>query len=639
MTDKRADNPRDMAGIPMNTSKSSGDRVKAEVEKIIKADRALHQDMLADLYERYSKDPDMVDRITRIYEKHINKINEKVRKIAERLYARYAQSSRPSHEIYAKILRFRDKLNWTDAEFKEFYRHFASLSRGRRAEEISLLQNMYTDRSAINRLIGEERAVRKTSAMKVDVKDQAPLAEILKLRQETQRFQENFALQSRIYQDCSQLALGGSFDKDKQIPYKFIPAYLFALFVPRFELFENQIFRSDFGRIIQNRHNGNSIYNGAATLGDYELFQNVVTDPADAVCAIDSPMTDLAHRYKVQIALKEVVVRLRGGSYYTSANASSDPSSVLQAHLSRCRDNLYDVAGDDIEDDSYISEGPDAVRRLLSVFSVRPLIVVSSPVPQHVGLSAGLQAAAINVMGNRYQNEKGGLIYPFNDAPVNTLTRVPMITLNLTSATEAGTTNLTTALNQVHWLNHRGVVVPHRFQVLNCDEIMMISVRRVQYSRKFQTYLNPVAFMRTPISVQAKYFINAAPVIVPPSFQIDPDTDNSVVVLRSVLAHRYVQYESDSSASESLVNEERIAMDSGFCALVSKSDVFGQDHYIYDPLGATIPISHPDGGYFMNRPVSLIPQSDAFSQGENEVSFDSIACRRGVLFVYQKERN
>jgi hypothetical protein len=639
MTDKRADDRRDTAGIPMNTSKTS-DRVKSEVKKIIEADRALQKDMLAELLERYSKDPDTVDRITRMYEKHIARINEKVRKVAEKVYAKYATSNRPSHEIYAKVLRFRDRLGWTDAEFTEFYRHFASLSRGRRAEEISLLQNMYTERSAINRLIGEERVVRKPTAMKVDVKDQAAFAEIIRLRQETQRFQEHFALQSRIYQDCSQIAIGGIYDKDKHISYKFIPAYLFALFVPRFEILENQILRSDFGRIVQARSNGESVYSGPATLGDYELFQNITVDPMDAVCDVESPMSDLLHRYKVQIAAKEAIAHLRGGNYYAAANASTDPGSVLQAHLARCRDNLYDVAGDDIEDEMYGTEGPDAIRRFLNTFSVRPLVVVSSAVPQHVALTAGLQAAAINVVGNRYRSDTGRAIYPFNDAPVNTLTRVPMVTLNLTSSSHDEPLNLTKALDQVHWLNHRGVVTPHRFQILSCDGILMINVRRIQYSRKFQTYLNPVAFMRTPISVQSKYYINATPIVVPHAFRIDPDnTSSDVVILRSVLAHRYVQYETENGADLTIDKEERVDINSGFCALVTKNDVFGSDHYIYDPVGATIPIRNADGSYFMNKPVSIISQSSAFTQSDSDVSFDAFACRRGVFFVYQKEKN
>src|SRR4029079_8840924 len=90
----------------------------------------------------------------------------------------------------------------------------------------------------------------------------------------------------------------------------------------------------------------------------------------DVVCEINSPIADLKNRYKVQINLWETVLKLRNGSYY-----EADPISEFLTTLNACRNNLYDNA-----DLAYNQDEGAILRRLLSVFSLRPTIIYTKPV-------------------------------------------------------------------------------------------------------------------------------------------------------------------------------------------------------------------------------------------------------------------
>ena len=70
-----------------------------------------------------------------------------------------------------------------------------------------------------------------------------------------------------------------------------------AMFLPKIEIFEKQLFIANIAYIVKQKYNKKPIM----TSNDYELFYNMVRDPTDVVCSSESPVKDLLKRFNYNV--------------------------------------------------------------------------------------------------------------------------------------------------------------------------------------------------------------------------------------------------------------------------------------------------------------------------------------------------
>ncbi len=311
---------------------------------------------------------------------------------------------------------------------------------GNRAREIDYNQNILTYRSRINRALGNTRPVVE-EGLKIKESEQGVLSEILSMWQRSSSLHKSVFMHSLMYDDCSLVAMTGEFKRDKHVASNYIHPIIACMFLPKFDIFEFHMLYSNFGSIIKAKHEKKPII----TEPDALLYNDMITDPNDVVCDISSPITDIRNRYKVQISLWETVLKLRSGNYY-EANPISDFLQVLN----ECRNNLYDNA-----DLAYNQDEGAIMRKILSIFSLRPTFIATKPIYTIASFVASPFSASVNMgMGGINQgfgNNFGQSGFPFNSQPTYTVTRIPMLTLQLPPFVGTGREepiNLRSAINQ-----------------------------------------------------------------------------------------------------------------------------------------------------------------------------------------------
>ena len=118
------------------------------------------------------------------------------------------------------------------------------------------------------------------------------------------RYKSNFML-SLMYTDCSLVAMTGEYKRERHIASNYIHPLIACMFLPKFDIFEIHMLYSNFGNIVKSRYENKPI----VTEPDSLLFYDITSDPNDIVCEVNSPITDLRNRYKVQIGLWRTVTK------------------------------------------------------------------------------------------------------------------------------------------------------------------------------------------------------------------------------------------------------------------------------------------------------------------------------------------
>jgi len=133
--------------------------------------------------------------------------------------------------------------------------------------------------------------------------------------------------------------------------------------------------------------------------------------------------------------------------------------------------------------------------------------------------------------------------------------------------------------------------------------------------------------------------LNRYPLNIPPSINFG---NGDAFDLRSVVA-----------VTDSIIKQaDRMTnIITGCTGLIQKhSDIdkgiYDETHYLYDPLGASIPMKHPqpertDTPYFTNKPVSWLPaifpiQATEENNYQEVVSFTDRCSQNGTIFIYAK---
>lgn len=600
------------------TKRGSNDKVNSELQAILKKGELKASDIVA-LRNKYNNDESVVDEVLYLYGKRWNKIKKEARKAAEKIYSKYSSGNRPLHEILQKMLKYKVEHHWTDAEFDQFRREVSQRLSNTRPHEVEIGLNNALYRSRINRVLGVRYPVEET--LRINESEQGVLQEILKTYESSKKDHSDVIMQSLMYEDCSIQAMSGEYKAERHLASSHIHPILACMFLPKIDIFDVHMLYSNIGSIVKARKEGR----GFLTEPDLILYNDLISDPNDVVCEISSAITDLKNRYKVQVNLWRTILRLREGRYY-----ESDSASDFLQWLNVCRNNLYDNA-----DIIYNQDEGSILRRLFSVFSLRPTII---------SIRSIFTTAPMGMFG--YSMATPGISYPdmtsipFSNQMITTVTAIPMISLHLKPTFNEGSEpiNLISSTQQVIWINENKQIVPKEKQIIYSKEVLIFYINRRVQRLSVRTYASPLTFSQMPLTMSSFERLNAYPVHIPDRIPLAGSDD--LYLLRSAVCVTETQIIQGKKVSHLITGSTGLIM-------VHSNTVttFEPRYYIYDPYGASIPVANPiedkntDGKtYFNNKPISFGSDENVYDESGNLLSygfFERIG-KSGTIMIYCK---
>lgn len=590
------------------------------------------------LYRQFPNQEGLLDAERKARFKVYKEIREKAQKLARRVFDKYQAGSMTTHRIMEKMKEHKARNNWTDEQFEAFKREFIAILSGHRAKDIENNQHRKAYRSRINQALGGPSMPKieySESGLKIKENEHGAVSEIIKLMESNAALANNVYYQSLRYKDMFLPAITGKFDKNKDDPTNYIHPVIACLFLPKIDVLETHFLYSNFGKIVKRKFDKQPINDVANIL----LLHDITTDPNDVVCDATSPMVDLLNRYKVQIALWNVVISLRSGRYY-----NVPAMKELTKYISICRNNLFDNA-----DMSFNHDDGSFLRRLFSVFSFRPTFVAVQKLANVITMQQMFQP-----QGQRFQQDftiPSGVAYGYTARPAPTLTEIAMINIQLPpptptvelgllapaagggSSMSGGAIPVDLQTHQTLWIYESDTKqsVPKEQSVIGSNGILVFHVNRQAPVVNIQGHVNPFAFNQLPLTTGAtlqtfnKHEVNVAPVI-----SIGPSND--IFTLKSVVAVTDTNISTGGLTKSIITGSIGLLIDNDLDGVAS-----GTRYLRYDPFGASQPVLVPPSatsttsGYVLNDPISAMPSH--FSADKTPSWFDT-AQKNGTIYIY-----
>jgi hypothetical protein len=568
-----------------NDNKRARGNVDEEVQKLFRKQKVSPTDFQK-LRQRF-EDGDLVEQIQNAYiEKH-TKIMKRAKKFAQLIRNKYSDTQYPFHILLEKARLFKVKHGLSDDEFAEFQRIYEQELIGIKSTEVLAPSTNMT------KVLGTMNVEYQGFSTKLNENDYKTLQEILKIHASTRTLHSQVLLQSIQYQDCSDEALNGKFNRDlgHRVGDHVHPVVA-AMFLPKINKLESHFLHANLAGIIKARYNGEPLTNRP----DYELFYSLTTDPNDVVCDNRSPLSDLLNRVQLQVQLWNSVLNLRNANYY-------NPSSrEFVATVDMCRLNKNDTP-----DLIYGRYDGTIIKRLLAAFSFRPTVVSSSPSLQNL--------VALN---------------PYNQPltrPV--VTAVPMINLRLSPNNNPNeVVALNDAVSQQQFFLENGVLNARYTNIIFSNGVLLFFVDRRSNVVKFND-MPHLSLTRMPLAISGFERINETPVYYENEIAISGDVNYR---LRSVVIAE-VNKSNVGSNSNVVVGSSTLLMVHPTMANVAKG-LTSTECLKYDPLGVVTHSYDPLSAFV--GPKSTITQLiDEMIPGD-EVSFPNVATTRGLVFMYEQ---
>jgi len=541
------------------------------------------------LREKYG-DEEVLDQIQDAFMEKSREIRKRAKKFARMIMERYANQNYPLHILLKKALKFKVKYNLSDSEFEEFRRIYEQQITGERTTSHVSVTVPFTNMS---RALGQGQ-VDANDGMKFDDKDYSVLHDILRLHAEKKATHAQVVLQSMVYKDTAYEAMTGEFLTDKHNPHCHIHPVVAALFLPKIELIENSMLRSNIAYIVKTRYQKQPIL----TMTDYNLFYDLISDPTDVVCSSESAVKDLAGRANLQCHLWDAVLSLRNGRYY-----DCNSTHFLMA-VDNCKRNNYDQP-----DLLYMNDEGTMMQRLMGAFSIRPTIVATTPL--------------YGIVHNHQM--KTAQVPKVASLPMVVM-RLPVISTVADTAQHGGVPHLKNALDESQWYVEDGSVVPRNQQIIYSRGILVFYVPRRAHTLNIGKLLQPYNFTRLPTTVAGFERINDRVV----DFEYDMDVREHRYQLRSVVC---------VELNKELAKDNGPKLITGCSALIVKYGESGAErrHMYYNPRDAAIGYKKADGsGWTKNAPVRAIDDSGLFADHGHETFYQK-AASKGTIFVYEEK--
>ena len=457
----------------MNRSKKSGSSVAKEVERLFRDNpKQIPQSVMYKLREKYG-DQAILDRIQDEFVESRRRIQKKAKKLARKILERYGSQNYPLHILLKKALKYKRKMNLSDAQFQEFRRIYEREITGDHSQTDKLKwEHPYT---TMSQTLGLPTTDLNDGLGHLSSKEMKHVQEILKMEAENSPLHASVVLQSLSYESIPYEAIAGQYDSTKHNPFQSISPIVAALFLPKFPVLEEHMLRASIGHIVKQKYNKEPI----VTKDDYELYYDLVSDPTDVVCDESSPMKDLCHRVQVQCALWKDVLSLRNGRYFTNNNE-------LKHALNNCRRNNYANPDANV----YVQDEGNQMQKLMACFSLRPTIVATTPM---------------------FNTANAGPMVVNHVAP--TISSIPMVTFRLPPLTslgnnQVGELKLSDAINQHQFYVEDGKIMPKQQNLLYSRGLLMFYVPRRSHTLNLATVAKPYRFNRMPVSISGFERIN-----------------------------------------------------------------------------------------------------------------------------------
>jgi hypothetical protein len=566
-----------------NVQRNSGSRkesVDEEVQKLLKkSSNKVTENDFNKLREKYGNE-ELVEKIQNAYLEKFSEITKRAKKFAQLIREKYSNSQYPFHILLEKAIKYKEKHNLSDEEFAEFQRIYENELVGLRSNEIM------QPSTNIGKMLGNISINNGANMGRRSDSDYKFEQEIYKLHAATKQLHAQVVLQSMMYEDCKIEAITGKFNKDINNSANHVHPVLAALFFPKIDTLDSHFLRSNIANIVHARLNNTPF----TTTDDYKLFDALVKDPNDIVCNSKSTMEDLYTRALLQQSIWSAVLNLRNGQYYKDTFKDFIPT------IDVCRLNKHDTP-----DLVYGRYDGTVIKRLLSAFSFRPTVVATVPAYQIFNR-------------NPYQQ---------NVSPV--VAYVPMINLKLPPSNNNDPIDLEESLEQQQYFLENGVIVPKQTSLIFSNDVLFFFVDRRANVIKTVNTLQPFGFTNNLSTALGFERLNNREVIYKPIFNIRNDEYR----LRSVVLSEVNQ---QSDAKNLIVGSSAVIM----IHSDHTKGIYSNEFLLYNPMMVS-EAAVVNGTVQRNAPCVQIPETS--SNVDDEFAFDTMARRRGIIFMYQLTKN
>jgi hypothetical protein len=430
--------------------------IDKEVSELIKkgADKA----SINELRKKFGDDK-LFDMVQEAYFERLALIRKRSIKFTKLIERKYGMYGYPLHVILNKALKYKDKYNLSEEEFELFRQYYQkSLNMRNNVNKYDVL----IPNTNMAKVFGDDPYT--NAKIHVNDSDHKTIKEIITLYDINRASWKNVILQSITYDLKSITITKPSTSQDTRvINYSsFIHPVIAAMFLPKIARFDEYFLFTNLAYVVKSKYVGEPI----TTYHSYLMLYNLVTDPTDVVCSVDSPLKDILNRIIVQVTLWKNVLRLRQGGFYDTYN--SFVASDFMSHIDNCKLSTYDAP-----DLMMIGDENVIIRRLLSSLAFRCATIYSVPTTIPIfnppGQNPHLQVSTINIPVNFTQVTKVPMIY----------IRLPNIGMQMTNNKQRIDTQ--SALSTVQPIMYNGKLETRMMSVFRTDGVLIVSIPRRTY--------------------------------------------------------------------------------------------------------------------------------------------------------------
>lgn len=547
--------------------------IEEEVRKLFKTNNGkISNNDFIKLRSKY-QDIDLVEKIQQLYLEKYERITRKAKKFAQLIKEKYNNEQYPFHTLLEKARLYKQKHNLSDEEFQEFQRIYEQELMEKKSNEVIIPFNN------MSKLLGNMNVEIHTQN-KITDSDLKVLQEIIKLHASSKSLHAQVQLQTFQYKDCAPEVLESKFHREMGIsPSDHVHPVIAALFIPKFPMLDKLLLHANLSAIIKVRFNNSAFI----TRSDYELFWSLTNDPNDVICDGSSPMLDLLNRANLQNAIWNSVLNLRSGNIFNTSfrNFLSTVDMCKRTHY----DNPELLYG---RSDTII------LKRILSSFSIRPVVIATTPF--YIGDS----------------------VNPYNQNLRPVITRISMYNFKLPFNyinNEQANFDLDSVFSQKQIFIENNKFISKETHFVSAEGIVIITVDRTAYNiynQNTKDKMLPFKLSNLPLSVGGKYTMDTRPISFKQSFSLGGANSQTNLVLRSVILTNY--------------NEEHQIVTGSSSIIISDPTNMPVYNY-YDPNKINYKLP---SGELLQNPITQIEHSH-----DTEENFMTLSTTLGTVFIYE----
>jgi len=537
--------------------------------------------IMAELRRKY-KDDVLVEKIEETFYERLNEIKTRARKFAKLVEKKFGAKGLPLHIVLKESKRYKEKYNLDDTEFDEFRKQYQKLLNSRapieeQNELVALVPN-----TNMAQLFGD---INSNEGIILKDSDYPVLQDIQKMYAMTRTTHSSVILQSMQYEDCASEVLNGMFDPQKHTPSCSIHPIVAAMFIPKIQLFEEHFLYTNIAYIIKAKYERQPLNN----MADINLLHHMINDAADVVCSADTPLKDLRLRCNLQNNLWNNVLSLRTGKFFDCVG------NDFFAAIDDCKISSYDAP-----DLLYIGDEGIVLKRLLSAFSFRPLVVATNPIFGTYGTANPVNFPVIT----------------------NRVVTSPLLTLRLPPNTGRNqmAISLDSAITQSQVYLENGMFVPKTQEVIYTKGVIIFHVprRTISPEKNYKNLISPIPqFDQIPSHILRTERVNDVPITIEESLTIRQEP----YYLRSAV---FLETFNESDEGRGI---DQIVISTGAIIRKANNTVTG-DYWVYSPK-----LANSESGK-----TEQLMQRLYFNNPESDDPFDLLSTK-ATIFIYSKDFN